>query len=72
MAADQGFDLASLLESRGITEDDIEFQKENAHLNGEDLNGDGFIDIYEEERAAESENELGFNLSKMKLDLIFL
>lgn len=63
MAEEQGFDLEALLRERGITEDDIEAEKENAHLKGEDLNGDGFIDDFEEERAADSSSdELGTSL----------
>lgn len=53
-AESQGFDLKALLEERGITKEDIEEAKDNAHLNGEDLNGDGFIDDFEEEQATDS------------------
>ena len=52
-AESQGFDLKALLEERGITREDIEEAKDNAHLNGDDLNGDGFIDDFEEEQAAD-------------------
>ena len=66
-AESQGFDLKALLEERGITKEDIEEAKDNAHLNGEDLNGDGFIDDFEEGQATDSLFE-DFGIQCLKFD----